>query len=75
MSDVGRWLLILGAVIFITGLVFVVGGRLFPWLGRLPGDIRYETENVKVFFPITTMILISVVGTIVLNILIRFFRR
>ena len=75
MSDMGRWLLILGAVIFITGLVFVVGGRLFPWLGRLPGDIHYETENVKVFIPITTMILISVVGTIVLNILVRFFRR
>lgn len=75
MSDVGRWLLILGAVIFITGLVFVVGGRLFPWLGRLPGDIRYEGENTRVFIPITTMILISIVGTIVLNVLIRLFRR
>ena len=75
MSDIGRILLILGAVILVTGVVFLVGGRLFPWLGRLPGDIRYESGNVKIFIPITTMILISVVGTIVLNILVRIFRR
>ncbi len=75
MSDLGRMLLIIGVVILVTGAILLVGGRLFPWLGRLPGDIRYETENVKIFIPITTMILISVVGTIVLNILIRIFRR
>ena len=75
MTDVGRMLLIIGAVILITGAIFLVGGRLFPWLGRLPGDIRYESENFKLYIPITTMILISVVGTIVLNILIRIFRR
>ena len=75
MSDIGRILLILGAVLLITGVVFLVGGRLFPWLGHLPGDIRYESENVKIFIPVTTMILISIVGTIVFNILLRFFRR
>ena len=75
MTDVGRMLLIIGAVILITGAIFLLGGRLFPWLGRLPGDIRYETENVKIFIPITTMILISVVGTIVFNIQVRIFRR
>ena len=75
MSEMGRWLLIVGAIIFITGLVVLVGGRLFPWLGRLPGDIRYEGENTRVFIPITTMILISIIGTIVLNVLIRLFRR
>ena len=75
MSDIGRILLILGAVILITGAVLLVGGRLFPWLGNLPGDIRYESENFKLYIPITTMIVISVVGTIVLNILIRIFRR
>ena len=75
MSDIGRILLILGAVILITGAVLLVGGRLFPWLGNLPGDIRYESEDFKLYIPITTMIVISVVGTIVLNILIRIFRR
>ena len=75
MSDLGRMLLIIGAVILVTGAILLVGGRLFPWLGRLPGDIRYEPENVKIFIPITTMILISVVGTIVFNVLIRIFRR
>ena len=75
MTDIGRWLIIMGAVILVTGAVLLVGGQLFPWLGHLPGDIRYEGENTKVFIPITTMILISVVGTIVLNIIVRFFRR
>ena len=75
MTDLGRILLILGAGLVITGAVFLVGGRLFPWLGHLPGDIRYESENVKVFIPITTMILFSIVGTIVFNILVRIFRR
>jgi hypothetical protein len=75
MADLGRLLLIIGATILIVGAVLLVGGRFFPWLGRLPGDIRYEGENFKLFIPITTMILISVVGTIVLNLLIRSFRR
>jgi hypothetical protein len=75
MSDLGRVLVILGLVILVTGILLLVGGRIFPWLGRLPGDIRYEGENFKLFIPITTMILISVVGTIILNIIIRIFRR
>lgn len=75
MGDIGRWLLIVGVVIALTGVVLLAGGRLFPWLGRLPGDIRYEGENFRVYIPITTMILVSVLGTLILNIIIRIFRR
>lgn len=75
MSDLGRWLILAGIVLLIAGALVLVGGRLFPWLGHLPGDIRIEGENTRVFIPITTMILLSVIGTLVLNILIRLFRR
>ncbi len=75
MSDLGRWLIVAGVVLLVVGALLLVGGRFFPWLGRLPGDIRIEGENTRVFIPITTMILLSVIGTIVLNVLIRIFRR
>lgn len=62
----------------IIGTVFLVGGLIlhfFPnalsWFGRLPGDIRIERENSIFYFPITTMIIISVV----LSLLSLFFRR
>ncbi len=75
MSDLGRWLIVAGVLFLVVGALLLVGGRFFPWLGRLPGDIRIEGENTRVFIPLTTMILLSVVGTIVLNVLVRLFRR
>lgn len=66
----------LGLVIVGVGVAVVVIGVLvglgaFDWFGRLPGDIRVEGERTRVFVPITSMIVISVVLTIVLNILLR----
>ena len=75
MTEIGRLLLILGLVIALVGLLIWVGGRFFPWLGHLPGDIRIERENFKLYFPLATMILLSVIGSIILNIIIRIFRR
>lgn len=64
-----RTLIIIGALILLVGLAW-------PWLaklglGRLPGDIRIETENGVFYFPLTTCIVIS----IVLSLLFWFFRR
>ena len=52
------------------GLVLVVVGLLWPWiqklgLGRLPGDVAVEKENFRFYFPITTMIIISIVLTVI----------
>lgn len=68
----------LGLVIVILGIVVVAIGLLvwsgaLSWFGRLPGDIRVDRGNVKVFFPITSMILISIVLTLAVNLLRRFF--
>ena len=71
----GRLLLVIGGVIALVGLLLMVGGRFFPWLGRLPGDIRYQGENVSCFIPIVTSILLSIILTLVLNLIIRLLNR
>lgn len=58
------------------GLVFLAAGLLWPWLvklpiGRLPGDIIIDRPNLKIYIPITTMVIIS----IVISLLVRFFRK
>lgn len=75
MADFGRLLIIIGLVIAFAGVVILVAVRFFPWLGNLPGDFRFEGENFKIYFPLATMILISILGTILLNIILRIFRR
>lgn len=67
----GLLIVLLGAAVIVVGLLVWSGG--LAWFGRLPGDIRIERENVKVFFPITSMILISLALTLILNLLRRFF--
>ena len=71
----GRLLLVIGGMIALIGLIVMVGGRVFPWLGRLPGDIRYQGENVSCFFPIVTSILLSIILTLLLNLVIRILNR
>ncbi len=75
MADLGRLLLIIGLVIAFTGGLLLLASRYLPWLGNLPGDIRVERENLRLYFPLATMILVSLIGTILLNIVIRIFRR
>ncbi|MDB5064381.1 MAG: hypothetical protein JWM18_815 [Chloroflexi bacterium] len=65
----GRMLMLVGALIALAGLVMVVGGRL-P-LGRLPGDISGSRGGVTFYFPLGTSLLLSVVLTLVLNLLVR----
>jgi hypothetical protein len=68
----GKVLIGLGLTILAVGLLvhFVPGA--FKWIGRLPGDIRIERGSTKVFIPITSMILISLLLTLIVNL---FFRR
>ncbi|HYY44314.1 MAG TPA: DUF2905 domain-containing protein [Actinomycetota bacterium] len=66
-------LLILGLGVAAVVVGALVYGGLFNWFGRLPGDIRIESEKVRVFIPITSMIILSVIGTVVLSLLRRFF--
>ena len=67
----GKLLIAIGVLIALIGVVLTYAPNLFGWFGRLPGDIRIEKENGFFFFPITSMIVISVVVTIIINLLFR----
>ena len=69
--ELGLLLVGLGALLAVAGLLLYWGG--FSWFGRLPGDIRYESESTRVFVPITSMILISILLTVLLSLARRFF--
>jgi hypothetical protein len=67
--EIGRILLIIGLVLVVVGALAMVGVRL-PF-GRLPGDIAIEGERGGFFFPIASMLIISVILTILLNLFLR----
>ena len=67
----GRYLIILGLAVVLIGVVVYFLHDKLHWIGRLPGDIRIERENFRFYFPITTLILFS----IVLNVLIVLIRK
>ncbi|GED31829.1 DUF2905 domain-containing protein [Brevibacillus centrosporus] len=60
MNPIAKLLIIGGAILIVIGLLWQIGGRFFP-LGRLPGDIVVEKENVRFYFPVVTCIVISIV--------------
>jgi len=67
----GKWLMIVGLVLLVLGAIAHYEPGLLSWFGKLPGDIRIETERSRVFVPITSMIILSVVLTVLVNL----FRR
>ncbi len=66
-----RWLIIAGLILIAVGLVLHYAPWLLNWFGRLPGDIRSETGDTRVFVPITSMLLISVLLTVLVNLFSR----
>jgi len=65
--------MIMGGSLFVLGLVLTLAGR-FPALGHLPGDITVHGENFTFYMPLATMVLVSVVLTVLLNLIARFFK-
>jgi hypothetical protein len=71
LAAIGRWLVIGGLALAAIGGLVILAARIGLPLGRLPGDIRVETGNVTIFFPLVTMIVLSVVLTLLVNIVLR----
>ena len=65
----GRTLLTLGIILVAVGLVLQLGPRLPGFLGRLPGDFSWSRGNVRLFLPIGTCILLSLILTIIASFL------
>lgn len=72
-AEIAKFLMVIGAVIFVVGLIVLVAPKI-PWIGRLPGDIDIKGKNFRIYFPIITCIILSILLTILLN-LINIFRR
>jgi hypothetical protein len=73
MQLYGKYIILFGLILLILGIILYFFGNQLNWLGKLPGDIRIEKENFRFYFPITTMILISVILTILINLIRKFF--
>lgn len=66
-----KWFIAAGAILVFIGVALQFAPGLVNWFGRLPGDIRFESGGTRVFIPITSMIILSIVATIIINV----FRR
>jgi hypothetical protein len=75
MENIGRFLMLAGIVLFLIGGTIFLAGKFGLPFGRLPGDIRIEGKNGSFYFPLTTSILVSVVLTILLNVIGRLLRK
>lgn len=71
MHDAGKWIIAAGAVLIVIGLLTQTGA--LSWFGRLPGDIRIERPNSSFYFPITSMVIVSIVLSVLVNVVRRFF--
>lgn len=68
---IAKWFMIAGVLLLFIGAALQFAPWLVSWFGRLPGDIRFEFGNNRVFIPITSMIILSLVLTLIINL----FRR
>ncbi len=66
----GRVLIVIGLLIVVLGVILLLAGRV-PYLGRLPGDIVYQRGNFTLYIPLATMLLLSLILTILLNLVLR----
>ncbi len=77
LSSIGRMIIVLGVALVVLGLLFSVLGRI-PFLrdfGHLPGDIHVQSRNFSCFAPIVSMIILSILLTLALNIILRLLSR
>ena len=74
LSDIGKWLLVAGLGLAAVGGVIWLIGRV-PGAGRLPGDINVQVGGITCIAPLLTMLIVSVVLTVVVNLLLRLFQK
>ncbi len=67
----GKFFIILGLILLVMGLILTYTPGLLSWFGRLPGDIRIQDEHKFIFIPITSMIIVSLILTLIVNLILR----
>lgn len=74
MESLARYVILAGILLIISGAILYGLAKLNVPLGRLPGDIRIEGSNSSFYFPLTTSILVSIVLSVLINLIGRFFK-
>ncbi|KXS47941.1 DUF2905 domain-containing protein [Halanaerobium congolense] len=72
-ETIGLLLIIVAFVIALVGAVIYFGGSSFSWFGNLPGDLKVERENFTFYFPLATMLVLSIVLSIIIKVILYFF--
>ena len=72
-QQTGKYILIAGVFIVLVGIIIYFFHDYLKWIGKLPGDIRIEKGNFRFYFPLATMILVSLFITLLINIFKKFF--
>jgi len=67
----GFWIVVGGACLIVIGLLVYSGG--FNWFGKLPGDIRYESERTGVYIPLASMLIVSLALSLIFYLIRKFF--
>jgi hypothetical protein len=70
--ETGKYIVIIGIAVIVIGVFIYYFHDKLHWVGRLPGDIRVERENFRFYFPIVTMILLSVIVSVVIWVVRKF---
>ena len=74
VNEISKILITLGIVIFLFGMVLYFFGNKIDWFGNLFGDIKIIKSNYGFYFPITSMIVVSIILTILINLFSKFFK-
>lgn len=74
MEGIGKILLIVGGIIVILGLILIFSQHI-PFLGKLPGDIFVKKEGFSFYFPIGTLLILSILVTIIVNVILHFLNK
>ncbi|MFC2050540.1 DUF2905 domain-containing protein [Chloroflexota bacterium] len=74
MEGIGKILLIVGGIIVILGLILVFSQHI-PFLGKLPGDIFVKRDGFSLYFPVVTFLVLSILITIIVNVILYFLKR
>jgi len=74
MESLGKILLIVGGIIIILGLILVFSNHI-PFIGKLPGDIFVKKDGFSFYFPIVTLLILSILITVIVNVIWHFLNK
>ena len=72
MQHTGKIIIIAGLLIVLAGIIVYFAGDKINWLGKLPGDIRIENENFRLYEPFSTMLLLSAIVSLLIFLIRKF---